>query len=141
MKNAPSASSEEELLQLRNDGKISEPEYQDLRAAIQKSAPREPDGPQLQVERSWSKRKFGKTAFVLMLIGLVLPSVCYLGVEMMARASDGNAHAAIGPWFFLGVTLEIAAFVSGILAWPDVLGKATVITVSVIVVLALLFIS
>jgi hypothetical protein len=38
-------SSEEELLQLRNDGKVSEAEYQDLLAAIRKSQPSETQMP------------------------------------------------------------------------------------------------
>ena len=37
MENISNISSEEELLQLRNDGKISEAEYQELLAAIRKS--------------------------------------------------------------------------------------------------------
>ena len=41
MKNISNISSEEELLQLRNDWKISEAEYQDLLAAIRKSRPGE----------------------------------------------------------------------------------------------------
>lgn len=39
MENVPNVSSEEELLQLRNEGKISEEEYQDLLAAVRKPSP------------------------------------------------------------------------------------------------------
>jgi hypothetical protein len=45
MKNISNISSEEELLELRNDGKISEAEYQDLLAAIRKSQPNEREVP------------------------------------------------------------------------------------------------
>jgi len=41
MENISNISSEEELLQLRNDGKISEAEYQELLAAIRKSPAKE----------------------------------------------------------------------------------------------------
>lgn len=39
MENASNISSEEELLQLRNEGKLSEDEYQQLLAAMRKSSP------------------------------------------------------------------------------------------------------
>jgi len=42
-------------------------------------------------------------------------------------------------WFFLCVTLEIGAFVLGVIAWPDTFAKATVVTISSITVLVLLF--
>jgi hypothetical protein len=45
MDNFAEISSEEELLQLRNDGKISKVEYQDLLAAIRKSRPSEREVP------------------------------------------------------------------------------------------------
>lgn len=45
MDNISNISSEEELLQLRNDGKISEAEYQDLLAAIRKPRPGETEAP------------------------------------------------------------------------------------------------
>ena len=41
MKNVSNISSEEELLELRNEGKISEAEYRDLLAAIRKSPAKE----------------------------------------------------------------------------------------------------
>jgi hypothetical protein len=45
MVNISNISSEEELLRLRNDGKISQAEYQDLLAAIRKSRPGETEVP------------------------------------------------------------------------------------------------
>jgi hypothetical protein len=45
METVSNVSSEEELLRLRNDGKISEAEYQDLLAAIRKSRPGETEVP------------------------------------------------------------------------------------------------
>ncbi len=41
MENISNISSEEELLQLRNDGKVSESEYQELLAAIRKTPPKD----------------------------------------------------------------------------------------------------
>ena len=138
MENVSNISSEEELLQLRNEGKISDAEYQDLLATMRKPSPNGDEDTAPEIDKAKSKRKLGKIAFVLMLVGIILPGVCFLAVELLV-ASEPNTHAAIGPWFFLGVAFEIAAFVMGVISWPDVYGKATVITISVIVVLVLLF--
>lgn len=139
MENVSNVSSEEELLQLRNEGKITEAEYQDLLDSLQKATKVHIEPTTPEIDKAKSKRKLGKIAFILMLVGFVLPTICFLAVEMLAQAHDANMHSAIGPWFFLGAAFEIAAFVMGVIAWPDVFGKATVITISVLVVLVLLF--
>ena len=138
MENVSNVSSEEELLQLREEGKISEDEYKDLLATMQKTAKIDTGPAAPEIDKTKSKRKLGKIAFVLMLVGIILPGVCFLAVELLV-ASEPNAHAAIGPWFFLGVAFEIAAFVMGVISWPDVFGKATVIAISVLTVLLILF--
>ena len=139
MENVSNISSEEELLQLRNEGKISEAEYQDLLDSLQKATKVHIEPTTPEIDKAKSKRKLGKIAFILMLVGIVLPVVFYRVAETAAQAHDANMHAAIDPWFFLGAAFEIAAFVMGVISWPDVFGKATVITISVIVVLVLLF--
>jgi len=139
MENVSDVSSEEELLQLRNEGKITEAEYQDLLDSLQKATKVHIEPTTPEIDKAKSKRKLGKIAFILMLVGFVLPTICFLAVEMLAQATAENANAAIGPWFFLGAAFEIAAFVLGVIAWPDAFAKATVITISVIVVLVLLF--
>ena len=139
MENVSNVSSEDELLQLRNEGKINESEYEELLSTMRKSVSNEAEIPPPQMEKSTSKRKLGKTAFVLMLVGIILPAICFIAVERLAQTSDGNMHAAIGPWFLLGVVFEIAAFVIGLIAWSDVFGKATVITISFILALLFLF--
>ena len=136
MQNVSNVSSEDELRQLRNEGKINESEYKELLTAMRKSVSNEAEMPPPQTEKSTSKHKLGKTAFVLMLVGIILPAICFVAVE---RLAPENAHAAIGPWFLLGVVFEIAAFVIGMIAWRDVFGKATVITISCIVAILLLF--
>ena len=42
-------------------------------------------------------------------------------------------------WLFIYILLEMVAFVTGIMAWKDVFGKITVITIPIITVLFLLF--
>jgi hypothetical protein len=135
MANALSVSSEEELLQLRNEGRITEDEYQDLLDAMRKAPPKAVEGSKAEADVPPAKRKRGKIAFTLMLIGLILPFICFLAVQMLVPEGAGEK---IAPWFFLGVAFEVVAFALGVSSWPDVYGKATVITISVIAVFVLL---
>lgn len=138
MENALNVSSEEELLQLRNEGKISEAEYNDLLEALKRPPSSETDMPRAESNQVSSKTKLGKIAFVLMLVGIVFPAFCFLIVQSSAGP---NQDAEIALWFFLGVAIEIGAFVVGIISWPNVFGRAAVITSSVLAVfVAVLFV-
>ncbi|MHC4659475.1 MAG: cell division protein CrgA [Planctomycetota bacterium] len=140
MEDISNVSSEEELLQLRNEGKISEAEYRELRNAMQTTKKADAEPPAPKIEKAKSKRKLGKVAFALMLVGVILPVVLYWSAETAAQIHDPNMHVGIGGYrFYLGVLLEIAAFVIGVIAWPDVFAKATVVTISLIIVLLFLF--
>jgi len=135
MENLANISSEEELLQLRNEGKISEDEYEELRGAMRKSTKTDFEPPPA-ADKAKSKRKLGKIAFYLMLGGIVLGPVCYC---ILAVISPNNL-AEHGPWLLMvGLPLEIAAFVIGVIAWPDIFAKAAVVTVSVLLVLLIVF--
>lgn len=46
MEDVSNISSEEDLLQLRNEGKINDDEYQDLLAAMKKPEPRSAEAPE-----------------------------------------------------------------------------------------------
>jgi len=138
MEDLSDVSSEEELLELRNEGKISEDEYEQLRRAMQESRKTDVQSGTKDTDRAKQKRKLGKIAFCLMLVGIILPVVGFMVIETMASP---NAHAAIGPWFFLGLVLEISAFVIGVIGWPDVFAKATVVSISLLIVLAFLFVA
>ena len=124
MDNISNISSEEELLQLRNDGKVSEAEYQDLLGAMRKTALGRDEKSSVEIDKNESKGKLGKIALVLMFLGIIVPIVLYM-----------IAGLALWPKFFLGFALEITAFVMGIIAWPNEYGKAAVITISVIVLI------
>jgi len=131
------ASSEEELFQLRNDGKITEDDYNDLLDAMRNR----PADNQIYTNvtgKSKSKSKIGKIAFLLMLVGIVLPSSFFLIIETLTPPNTG---AAIGPWFFLGLALEITALVMGIKSWSNDYGKAAAIVSGIIIILAILLIS
>lgn len=136
MEDIPNVSSEEELLGLRNEGKISENEYEELRGAMQKSTKLDVEPPTAETNKAKAKRKLGKIAFVLMLAGIVLGPVCFCIFGYMFPASLPE-H---GPWLLLvGLPLEIAAFVMGVIGWPDTFAKVTVVAIAFIVVLAWLF--
>jgi len=183
MQDTSNVSSEEELLQLRNEGKISEDEYEELRSAMRKSTKLDVEPPAAAAGKAKSKRKLGKIAFTLMLTGFILPALgcgltviiggvqtepTLLGVQEyrkltnstntgnlrqyeqqfeqrvdeLKRATEAKRNALVAMlavWFFLCVTLEIGAFVLGVIAWPDTFAKATVVTISSITVLAFLF--
>jgi hypothetical protein len=74
-----------------------------------------------------------------MLLGIILPIAWFLFMELLV-ASEPNAHTAVGPSFFLGLALEIAALVTGVIAWSDDYGKGAVAGSGVIMVIALLFV-
>lgn len=133
MTNVQDVSSEEELMQLRHDGRISQAEYSELLNAM-KNPPADSEVPRLDADRSTGKRRQGKIAFTFLLVGIILPVVCFFTLEILI-ATGPNVHATIAPWFFLGLAFEIAAFVLGVISWPDVFGKAAALTTSVLFVL------
>ena len=139
MGNVSNVSSEEELLQLRNEGKISDAEYQDLLATMRKPSPNGDEDTAPEIDKAKSKRKLGKITLTLMLVGIILPALFFVLTQIMAHGIDANSQLSIGSWVVIGAAFEIAAFVLGVIAWPDACAKATVITIPVIVVLVLLF--
>jgi len=139
MENASSLSSEEELLGLRNEGKISEGQYQELLGAVRKTPQKEQAEAVTESDEWKSRHKRGKIAFTLMLAGLVLPVTCFLAVQVLAP--QGASPVILGPWFILGLALELTAFVMGTLAWPDLFGKAAVITIAILAVIVVLLVS
>jgi hypothetical protein len=148
MENSTNITSEEELFQLRNEGKISEVEYQDLLSTMRKPTSSVSKEVIPQADETRSKRKFGKIAFALMLIGIFLPTLCYLALVTITQIfvsphlpERTSAHVGYAIWFFLGLMFEIAAFTLGIISWRNDYGKAATIISGIILVLSVLFIS
>ena len=81
MENVSNVSSEDELLRLRNEGRITAGEYEDLLSTMRKSVSDKAEIPLPQTEKSRPKRKLGVIAFVLMLVGMVLPTICVLAFD------------------------------------------------------------
>jgi hypothetical protein len=139
MENISSISSEEELLELRNDGKISEAEYQELLETIKKSPAKSAENSTLRSGVPGAKCKQGRIAFYLMLAGIIVPVVTFLISFAITGGGEGDVIFEI--CFFLSVLIEIPAFVLGVISWPDNYGKATVATISAVAVLIVLQIS
>ncbi|MCK5113679.1 MAG: hypothetical protein KAR11_02830 [Phycisphaerae bacterium] len=137
MENLSAISSEEELTKLREEGKVSQAEYEELHAAMAKQSDEKIP---LEADKPKSKDKLGKLALILMLTGFVLHAVLWWFVDSAAQGRSPNL-AAPKPWFFLGVAFEISAFVLGIIAWSSAFGKAVVVTIAFILVLLVLFTS
>jgi hypothetical protein len=136
MENLSDVSSEEELVRLRDQGKISEVEYGELLAAMQKTAERERKSEAPEQPRS--KRRRGKIAFALMLLGVIGPFVLYSVVHLLAPP-EPNMGRYPGTELLAALALEVAAFAMGISAWPDVFAKAAVGGSGFSVVVLLLF--
>ena len=135
---------------------------------MQKSTEIEARPPVTEEDEKKSKRKLGKIAFCLMLAGIVLPAVWFFwgslstGVpataprmivgpngekftdptgEKFAEVTVGETRRGSPPWLaVLILILEIAAFAMGVVAWPDAFAKATVVTISFVIVLAFLLV-
>ncbi|MGD8499334.1 MAG: hypothetical protein PVJ86_01730 [Phycisphaerales bacterium] len=83
------------------------------------------------------RHKSGKIAFYLMLAGIVLPIVSFFVCS--AATAGGEMDVIFSGCLFACVLIEMPAFVLGVIAWPDVLGKAAVATISALVLLGLFF--
>jgi hypothetical protein len=136
MEDIPSVSSEEELLRLRDEGKITEAEYEQLRKAMEKT--REGQAERAGVEQEKSKRRRGRTAFALMLVGIMGPCLLYLAVNLLAPPKP-NWERSPGAELLAALALEVAAFAMGISAWPDVYAKAAVVVSGFCIVVFVLF--
>ena len=87
MEPASSVSPEEELILLRNEGKIIEDQYNDLLGAMRTR----PVGNvvfAIASDKPASGAKTGKIAFLLMLVGVTLPFACFLAVEIHGHGVD-----------------------------------------------------
>lgn len=131
MENTANISSEQELLQLRDEGKISEDEYEQLLATMRKSSAIDAERILRKETKSKQKRKVGIAAFIWMLGGIIFPALA-----MVASNISINE-----PSFLLfAVGWEIFALTLSIIAWPDAFGKASAIASSFILIVLIIFI-
>ncbi len=130
--------SEQQLKELLNEGKITQAEYDELQDAMRQKDEPESNVVVSNVSSKNHKHLCGKIALVLMLLGIILPVIGYAAVDLVTKALSEQSGATLAPWFFLAVVIEIAALVMGIIAWPDPFGKAAVIASSIMLVLMIL---
>ncbi|MBN2271415.1 MAG: hypothetical protein JXN61_12420 [Sedimentisphaerales bacterium] len=133
MESAANISSEQELLQLRSEGKITETEYQDLLGAMSRTAPAAEEASAPTTTEQTAKRNLGKTAFCLMLAGIILPTIVFL--ISFAATGGGEGDVIFSVCLALCVLLELPALVFGVISWPDTLGKATVASIIGVILL------
>ena len=125
--------SEQQLKELLNEGKINEEEYQELFNVIKKKTTDKKNTPQ-NISENNSKSKLGKIAVVLVLVGFVLPFICFLIMEAMAPPNTGSTiHMSI---FF---AFELTALLLGIKSWQTDNGKAAAIASGILIILSILF--
>lgn len=139
MDNAMNMTSEEELLRLRSEGKISGAEYGELLGAMKRTPARGERAREPESNTDASKRRLGLIGFYLMLAGIVAPIVVFL--VCFAITGGGEGDVIFSGCLVLCALLEMSAFVFGVISWPDVFGKATVAVVAAMAVLALMSIS
>ena len=128
MENTSNISSEEELSELRNEGKISKAEYQDLLSAIRK--PRtELDKDELPGDIKerwyWHTNIAGIVSIIISLAGLLypLPHIVY---------QPKNVN--LSPCFWFTFQVEIVACALGFVSWKTKFGKvgATISSIAII---------
>jgi hypothetical protein len=117
--------SEQELKQLLDEGRITEEEYKELLEAI-----RQKETVQKPVEKPTEpkpKSKFGEAALVLFLLSIVIPVISVLLAFLLGAMRVKVFMAA--PFIFLGLLCGLFAFIFGIIGWKTPQGKIAAIGV------------
>lgn len=83
------------------------------------------------------KQQYGKIASCLMLAGVVVPTTVFL--VSFAITGGGERDVIFSACFALCVLLELAAFVCGVISWPNIYAKTTVVTIAAVALLVLLY--
>jgi hypothetical protein len=125
-------SSEQQLKQLLDEGKINEVEYKELLDVIKKPACKiDSSG---KIENVNSKLRLGKIAVILTLVGFVLPFICFFIIKATAPPNtESIIHVSI---FF---AFELTALLLGIKSWQAENGKAAAIASGILIILSILF--
>ncbi len=121
--------SEQELKQLLDEGKITEEEYRELLEAI-----RQKETMQKPVEKPKEPKPrtgYGKAALILMIIGFLLPLVpliLNLILSFQARQDHtGLMLICVGPFIMVSMLCELLAFIFGVIGWKTKSGKVAAI--------------
>ncbi len=138
MDNVKNISSQEELLKLRNEGKITEAEYKELLSEISKVPKKLP---MVEINSQPVKGKgLGIASFILSIAGILVPFLIFIIMSNFIKKnpSDDNKTLIIILLFLTFVT-EIIALVLGILSWKTTFGKAGAIISGILLIFLILF--
>ncbi|MCE5184905.1 MAG: hypothetical protein LLF76_02125 [Planctomycetaceae bacterium] len=130
------ATSEQELRQLLDEGKVTEEEYNELRRALgqKKNCSTAVQAQEQTIAKP--RTGFGWAALILMLAGILFPLLpipfALMGIGM------GGLEFKILLGVFFGIPCAILAFIFGIIGWKSPTGKAVVITIPILALLAVL---
>ena len=124
--------SEQELKQLLDEGRITEDEYKELLEAIRQKETvqkpvEKPNEPKLRTG-------YGKAALILMTTGFLLPLVpLVVNVIMSMQTTSGSTPRMVMftgcPFLFLGFLCLLLAFIFGVIGWKTTPGKIAAIGV------------
>ena len=127
--------SEQELLKMKEEGRITEKEYAELLSEIRKNpaeAAKSKRATGLDDER---KRKLGIISLALSIAGIFLPLLFY-GI-LLALTAGSNARPRIDLWFILCLMMELVALVLGVIGWRTEFGKAGAIISGLLIALCI----
>ena len=130
--------SEQELKQLLDEGRITEEEYHELKQAMDQKNKEKPVEHERGENIPGLPHKLGKIALILALGGIVIPALCYF---IMERLSPANVGPKIGPYILLFFGMELAGLVTGIISWKSGFGKAAAITAGILLLLSVKFVA
>jgi len=132
--------SEQELKQLLDEGRVTQEEYQELKQAMAERDAEKKSDCDINIKGNFQlelcSQDLGKLALILALGGIILPMLGYTAVDLLAGPDAG---ASLGPWVFLFYGMEIPALVIGSLSWKTVFGKAGTVTAAIVLLLSLNF--
>ena len=132
--------SEQELKQLLDEGRITEEEYRELLEAIrQKERVQKPvDVPEQPTEPK-PRTGYGKAALILMIVGFLFQFLSLIVNVLLASHQQGptpRMFVITGPFMLLGLFCEFLAFIFGIIGWKTIQGKIAAIGVPCLILLA-----
>jgi len=121
--------SEQELKQLLEEGRITEEEYRELLEAIrQKETVQKPvEVPQNPADPI-PRTGYAKAALILMIAGFVLPIATIISVMLLIPVGF-RFQFMVFPFILLGMLCELLAFIFGIIGWKTPQGKIAAIGV------------
>jgi len=116
--------SEQELKQLLDEGRITEEEYRELLEALrQKETVQKPAEVPQQPNEVKTRTGFGKAALILMITGLVLP------IAALPMSFLFTGMLLFLPCLAIGFLCGLLAFIFGIIGWKSKSGKIAAISV------------